>query len=260
MSKRRQLFRLAEVEIELANIVGKNTSPVLLTDLQEGTLSAVVQYPAFRDGLSEVPAEVWRNIELDEFAGRPRRSTDYEFTLSADEFIMAERSKLKATTLAVFHRSANDMDAEYANHFRTQGTLKAEMTPEDWEKLLLNCFRWQRDLVENATVSLVPMVTSAELETYIANVKADHDPGDQSSTSKVGRRLNSHWNAIFSEAFRRLAAPKELIDGDIQDFARELRAWAFEKWGNAAPTDNTVAGRLRKVLKGEMFTFDNSTN
>jgi hypothetical protein len=152
------------------------------------------------------------------------------------------------------------MDAEYANHFRTQGTLKAEMTPEDWEKLLLNCFRWQRDLVENATVSLVPMVTSAELDSYIAAVKADHDSDDQPSKSKVGRGLNSHWNAIFSEAFRRLAARKELLDGDIQDFARELRAWAFEKWGNTVPTDNTVAGRLREVLSGGTFVFDNLKN
>lgn len=259
---RRELFRLAEVEIELAAVVGKDTGPVLLTDLQEGMLKTVVRYPAFREGLTAVPADLWQDVELDEFAGRPRRRIkDSEFMLSADEFVEGERKKLKATAIAVFQRSESGMDADYANHLKAKGTLKTEMTAEDWENLILKCFRWQRDLAENAADSLVPMVTSAELDTYIAAVKADHDSGGQPSKSKAGRALNSHWNAIFSEAFRRLAARGEpLEDGDIQDFTKELRAWAFEKLGKTVPAENTVAGRLREVLTGGTFVFDKSNN
>jgi len=41
--------------------------------------------------------------------------------------------------------------------------LKADMTAEDWEKLLLNCFKWQRVLIEESSDDLVPMVTVLEV-------------------------------------------------------------------------------------------------
>jgi hypothetical protein len=265
MARRRELFRLAEVEIELATIVGKAPGPIMLTDLQEGTLKAVVQYPSFRDGLTEISASIWRDVDLDEFAPPPRRrSQDGEFVLSADEFISHERAKLKATTVAVFRRSEVGMDTDYLDYLRTKGSLKDEMAADDWEKLILACFRWQRDLAESARHSLVPMVKASALERYLYQVKSDYRVREAApsvmtgGSGKGGRHPVGHWNAIVSEAFRRLAkGTVVLADGNVQDFANELRTWGTSNLGEnvGVPTANTIAGRLRNVLKGGQFEF-----
>ena len=265
MVRRRELFRLAEAEIELAAIVGKDTGPVLLTDLQEGTLKALVQYPLFRKGMTEVPKDVWQDVELDEFAGQPRRRGKVsEFEFSADKFIKEERKKLKATTIAVFRRSTSGMDADYIKCLRAGGDLKAEMTPEDWENLILKCFRWQRDLGESAADSLVPMITASALQQYTSQVKADYavDDGARKAkgagVAKGGRPPASHWSVIVSEGFRRLATrPTLLAEGDVQEFAENLRTWAIREIGEGkgVPEADTIAGRFRQVLSGGQFKF-----
>lgn len=265
MAKRRELFRLAEVEFGLAATVGNDTGPVLLTDLQQGTLGTVVEYPRFREGLTEVPVVIWQDLELDEFAGRPRRrAKEGEFKLSAADFVDGERKKLRATTVAVFGRSESGIDADYAKHCRALRALKGEMTPADWETLILMCFKWQRDLVEGAADSLVPMVTASAFEKYLSRVKADYalDEGggraNGTGGAKGGRPPVGHWSVIVSEGFRRLAtSPTPLADGDVQEFAENLRTWAIQEigQGKGVPEANTIAGRLRQVLSGGQFKF-----
>lgn len=247
MPKRRKLFRLGEVEIELDKHVGRNASLVLFTDLEQGTLQAVVQFPAFRDGLTEVTIQLWKNVDRDEFVSRSgRRKKQVEFELAAEDFGEAERMKLRATTLAVFRRTVAEMDADYLAFFRGNDLLKNDMTDADWEKLLLRCFRWQRELSEEAGASLVPMVTSDAFEAYIAQVRADASP----ARGTPGRKPADSWISIYEEAIRQLAANSELLkEGNVQGFAKTLNQWGIEAFGRNAGVPNvaTIAERLREV-------------
>jgi hypothetical protein len=186
-SRRRGLFRLGEVEIELAKFMDRNLAQVVLSDLQQGTLQTVVQFPHFRDGIISVPVDLWADVELSDFAiSVPRRRRDTEFKLSAEDFVQGERKKLKSTTVAVFRRSEATMDADYITHLRTEGLLKADMTVEDWEKLLLNCFKWQRVLIEESSDDLVPMVKAAEFERYLHLAKRDYGVSELGDAITMG--------------------------------------------------------------------------
>lgn len=251
MPKRRSLFRLGEVENELAKHIDRNLHQVLLTDLQLGTLRTVVQFPTFRNGLTVVGIQIWNDVDLEDFVPRPgKRSSQVEFELAAEEFVDAERKKLRTTTVAIFRRSTIELDVDYIEFFRSGNQLKKDMGEADWEKLLLQSFRWQRELSEEANTALVPMVTSDELENYIAQLRADSSP----AKGAPGRKPADSWLAIYTEAIRQLAGDSNLLkEGNVQGFAKALNQWATGTYGKNAgvPAEATIAERLREVRDGK---------
>lgn len=247
MPKRRNLFRLGEVEIELGKYIDRHVQQVLLTDLQQGTLNAVVEFPRFRNGLTEVPIQTWQDVELDDFAPpAARRTRQAEFEIARGDFIEAERKRLRTTTVAVFRRTEAEMDGDYAAFLRGSSQLKRDMTEKDWEQVLLQCFRWQRELSEEAGGALVPMITSDAFEAYIAQVRTDVGP----EKGVPGRKPADSWLSIYEEAIRQLAADPDLLkEGNVQGFAKILNQRAIEVFGQKAGVPNvaTIAERLRKV-------------
>lgn len=248
VARRRGLFRLAEVEIELAKAT-QNLEPkaVLLTDLQQGALSTVAEFPRFRNGVTPVPQEHWKAVDLDEFSERPaRRSGQTDFLLDSDWMVREERKKLKTTVLACHRRDRSQMDPDHGAFFEEGNHLKENMSPEDWEHILLKCFGWHKMLLKEAEPSFVPMVTSAELERYLQQVEADRD----GPVARPGRPPADFWLSIFGEAIRQLHSDsKQLNDGNVSPFAKRLHAWAIDKFRTnvGVPGPATIADRLRAV-------------
>jgi predicted DNA-binding transcriptional regulator AlpA len=84
------------------------------------------------------------------------------------------------------------------------------MAEGDWEKLLVQCFKWHRELLESSDAALVPMVTSEEFEAYIALVRADDGP----AKGLPGRQPADGWLSIYGEVSR-LTGSAVIASGNI---------------------------------------------
>lgn len=255
MARRREIYRLGEVEDGLLKREVQSVGATLLTDLQQGLLTAVVEFPAFRNGRTPISKEQWQEISLKNFRERTTRRAkeeeDFEFTVG--EFVGAESERLARSTLAIFRRDLNDIDPDFREHFATLAVGLAEPTAGDWETLAKCCIDcWQALLDDESARSLYPVVTATEMDRYLSSVAAEQGGGGKSA-SPGGRPSSPHWPVIYEEIIRRLVTqPELLVPGKVELFATIIHKWAKGRYSEKTgviPNEKTIGEKLRSILK-----------
>ena len=166
----------------------KSVSAIVLSDLQEGALVAVVEFPPFRDGLTKISTEFWKNMSLDNFTDRSswaRQGEEADYEVPVDSVSEREWELLRQTTWAVFCKKQSDIPSEYAQHFRQREWLKKSMEEKDWEELVDYCFASHRELTEleiNSQAVLCPKVRADQMELYFSKVRSD-----QGTSTKINK-------------------------------------------------------------------------
>lgn len=259
MSYRKQLFGLDEVGVELECMGIKRWHLILLSDLQQDTLAAVVKFPNYRDAYTRVPSSIWHETDVVRLFKRPGRRgwrEELDYALSVNDFFAPEEDLLRLTIQAASLRDHASIPAEFRQRMEKCGLLKTDMSAEDWRTALVwlfDCWKQLSDL-DGRTV-LHPMVKADEMQRYLRAVEADRmsPRKDLVRPHPGGRTESPHWPAIDKTIIRELAKRAAILqDGDVQKFAQHVHVLVKKKVSEdrwPVPRVDTIAQKLRRILK-----------
>lgn len=261
MGYRREYVRLEEVGGELAQIGVPNADVVLLSDLQQGVLDAFVEFPDFRSGLTQIPRNVWHEMDLAggrSLPARRRHGPWDQFRFTVNDFYFNEDESLRQATLAVARRDVNSMPPEYRQHLEEQQLLVADMTEESWSVLISWCGASWRSLSDlDGSTALRPMIKAHHVNAYLESVKRDRASAGRIYGEKHpgGRPESPHWPAIYQAIIKNLARRScTLRSGDVQKLGQHIYTnlkKTVVEGKSPLPNADTIAQRIRRIVHAD---------
>lgn len=270
MLMRKRFFSLEEVGIELEGLGIERWHLVLLSDLQQGVLPTLVEFPTYRSSTTTVPRSAWTSEDVDRFfrrSGRRGWRDSFDFHFCVSDFHEQEERLLQQAMRAASRRDQTQIPREIAAHMTAEGLLLASMGDPEWT----NALSWLTDCwVHLSALSgndpLPPIVEEFRLRDYLLSVKRDHSALQKPKHDRNpgGRPPSPHWLKVYETTIRELInRGSPLCAGEIQQFAEHVRKKVKLEEGESElgshstgkfkiagqiPNADTIAQRLRSML------------
>ena len=251
MSMRKRFFTLEEVGTELEGLGIERWHLVLLSDLQQGVLPTVVEFPSYRSSATTVPRSAWTSEGVDRFfrrSGRRGWRESFDFHFSVGDFYEEEEVLLQQAVRAASCRDLSKLPRQFVHHMKTIGLLAPSMGDIEWT----NALTWLTDCwVELSELGgsdpLPPMVEEFRLPAYLLSVQRDHSSLQKPKPGKNpgGRPPSPHWLNVYQTITCELINRRSpLCSGEIQKFAEYIHKKMKPEEEESEP-GSTSAGKLR---------------